>query len=227
MAAEDILHDLGAISVFAADTQGMGRVTETITNCWRLASKMKDQRGRLASEKTARADNERIKRYVAKYTLNAARVMGIDQYVGSIEAGKMADLVLWMPAFFGAKPLKVIKGGFVVWSAMGDAAGCVDSTEPIIQRPMWGAVGSAPSVLSAIFASSLAFDFDIPRKLGLQKPMLQIRSTRSLTKRDMLHNDACPKIEVNPHTHDVYADGELLTCEPAVVVPLAQRYFLR
>jgi urease subunit alpha len=227
MAAEDILHDLGAISIFAADTQGMGRVTETITNCWRLASKMKDQRGRLASEKTARADNERIKRYVAKYTLNAARVMGIDQYVGSIEPGKMADLVLWMPAFFGAKPLMVIKSGFVAWSAMGDAAGCVFPTEPIIQRPMWGAVGSAPSALSAIFASSLAFDADIPRKLQLQKPMLQIRSTRSLTKRDMLYNDACPKVEVNPQTHDVYADGELLTCGPATVVPLAQRYFLR
>ncbi|MGE0822213.1 MAG: urease subunit alpha [Candidatus Binatia bacterium] len=227
MAAEDILHDYGAISIFAADTQGMGRIHETITNCWRLASKMKDQRGRLPQEKTARADNERIKRYIAKYTINAARVMGIDHYVGSLEPGKFADLVLWAPAFFGAKPLMTIKGGFVTWAAAGDAAGCVVSTEPVIQRPMWGALGRAPSALSVFFASRLALDADIPRKLGLTKPMLAIRNTRALTKRDMLHNDACPQITVNPHTHEVYADGELLTCEPATVVPLAQRYFLR
>jgi urease subunit alpha len=227
MAAEDILHDLGAISVFAADTQGMGRVHETITGCWRLASKMKNQRGRLPHEKTARADNERIKRYVAKYTLNAARVVGIDHCVGSIEPGKMADLVLWFPAFFGAKPLMVIKGGFVAWSAMGDPSGCVFPTEPVIQRPMWGAVGSAPLALSAIFASSLAIQADVARKLQLRKPMLPIRSTRALTKRDMLHNDACPEITVNAQTHEVYADGELLVCEPATEVPLAQRYFLR
>ena len=227
MAAEDILHDLGAISVFAADTQGMGRVNETITNCWRLASKMKDQRGRVPHEKTARADNERIKRYVAKYTLNAARIMGIDHYIGSIEPGKMADLVLWIPAFFGAKPLLVIKSGFVAWSAMGDPSGSTLPTEPVIQRPMWGAVGSAPSALSAIFVSSLAIQADVARKLQLRKPMLPIRSTRALTKRDMLHNDACPEITVNAQTHEVYADGELLMCEPATEVPLAQRYFLR
>jgi len=227
MAAEDILHDLGAISIFAADTQGMGRVTETVTSCWRLASKMKDQRGRLPSETTARADNERIKRYVAKYTINPARALGIDGYVGSVERGKMADLVLWNPAFFGVKPLMVIKSGFVVWSVMGDASGCIFPTEPIIQRPMWGAVGSAPAALSAVFASSLALAADVPRKLGLVKPMLPIRSTRSLGKHDMLHNDACPAIAVDPQTHEVYADGELLTCEPAAVVPLARRYLLR
>lgn len=227
MAAEDVLHDLGAISIFAADTQGMGRVHETITNCWRLASKMKDQRGRLPTEKTPRADNERIKRYIAKYTINPARAMGIDHYVGSLEAGKMADLVLWGAAFFGAKPLMVMKGGFMAWSIMGDASGCIFPVEPIIQRPMWGAVGSAPSALSAIFASSLALEADIPRKLELHKPMLPIRNTRAVGKGNMLHNDACPDITVNPHTHEVYADGELLTCEPADEVPLARRYFLR
>jgi urease subunit alpha len=227
MAAEDLLHDLGAISIFAADTQAMGRVTETVTNCWRLASVMKDRKGRLAAETTARADNERIKRYLAKYTINPARALGIDRYVGSIESGKMADLVLWAPAFFGAKPLMVIKSGFVVWAAMGDASGCIYPTEPVVQRPMWGAMGDAPSALGAFFASTLALQADVPRKLGLRRRMLPITNTRSLGKRDMLHNTACPEIVVDPSTHEVYADGELLMCDPATAVPLSRRYFLR
>src|SRR5262245_24016671 len=222
MAAEDLLHDLGAISIFAADTQGMGRVTETVTNCWRLASVMKDRKGRLGTERTARADNERIKRYVAKYTINPARALGIDQHVGSIEPGQLADLVLWTPAFFGAKPQMVIKSGFVVWSVMGDASGCIYPTEPVVQRPMWGAVGDAPSALGAFFASALALQADVPHTLGLRRRMVPIKSTRSLGKRDMLHNDACPEITVDASTHEVYADGELLTCEPATSVPLSR-----
>jgi len=227
MAAEDLLHDLVALSIFAAYTQDTRRITETVTNCWRLASVMKDRRGRLPAETTARADNERIKRYVAKYTINPARALGIDPYVGSIEPGKMADLVLWVPAFFGVKPLMVIKSGFVVWSAMGDASGCIFPTEPVVQRPMWGAVGDAPSRLGAFFASALALEADVPRKLGLRRRMLPIVSTRSLGKRDMLHNDACPDIVVDPSTHEVYADGQLLVCEPAASVPLSRRYLLR
>jgi urease subunit alpha len=188
---------------------------------------MKDRKGRLRTEGTARADNERIKRYVAKYTINPARALGIDHHVGSIEPGKLADLVLWVPAFFGVKPLMVIKSGFVVWSVMGDAAGCIFPTEPVLQRPMWGAVGDAPSELGVFFASSLALQADVPRKLGLRRRMLPIMSTRSLGKRDMLHNDTCPEIIVDPSTHEVYADGELLACEPATSVPLSRRYLLR
>lgn len=227
MAAEDVLHDMGAISIFATDTQGMGRLSENVAKCWQLASVMKDRIGRLPGEKTSRADNERIKRYIAKYTINPARAAGIDQYVGSIEPGKMADLVIWPRASFGIKPFLVIKGGFVTWSNMGDGNGSIFMSEPMVQRPMWGALGKAKNALSATFVSKLALEADVHRKLGLEKPFLPIRSVRKLGKKDMLHNDALPHIEVDPQTFKVYADGKLLHVEPATSVPLNRRYMLR
>ena len=227
IAAEDVLHDLGAISILGSDSQGMGRANEVITRCWQLASKMKDQRGRLSSEKTSRADNERIKRYIAKYTINAARVFGIDHYIGSLETGKMADIVLWRPGHFGIKPSLVIKGGFTAWAVMGDAAASLSTCDPLIERPQWGAYGRAPQNISASFAHPLGLEADVPSKLGLAKPMLPIGKTRGLTKKDMLHNDACPEIRVNPQTFDVYVDDELATCPPLECITLGQRYMLR
>ncbi len=227
MAAEDVLHDMGAISLFATDTQGMGRLAENLAKCWQLASVMKDRVGRLAIETTAKADNERIKRYVAKYTINPAIAAGIDGYVGSIESGKMADLVIWPRASFGIKPFLVIKGGFVTWSVMGDGNGSIFMAEPMVQRPMWGALGRAKNALSATFVSQLALDNDVARKLDVQKPMLPIRSVRKLRKGDMVRNDALPKIEVDSQTFDVRADGKLLRVEPATRVPLARKYLLR
>jgi urease subunit alpha len=227
MAAEDFLHDMGAISIFGTDTQGMGRLAENIAKCWQLASVMKERVGRLPEERTSRADNERIKRYVAKYTINAARAVGIDNYVGSIESGKIADLVLWPRASFGIKPWLVIKAGFVAWSAMGDGNASTINSEPIVHRPMWGAIGTAKHHLGFTFVSKLAIDADVSRKLGVSKRMLPIKSVRTLTKRDMLHNSALPVIEVDPQTFEVRADGRLLTCEPAKVVPLSRRYLLR
>ncbi len=227
MAAEDVLHDMGAISMFATDTQGMGRLAENIAKCWQLASVMKDRKGRLPEEKTARADNERIKRYIAKYTINPARAAGIDRYVGSIEPGKMADLVIWPRASFGIKPFQVIKGGFMTWSAMGDGNGSIFMTEPMVQRPMWGALGRAKNALSATFVSRLAIENNLQRKLDVQKPMLPIANVRSLGKKDMLHNDALPHIEVDPQTFKVFADGKLLHVEPATRVPLCRKYLLR
>lgn len=227
MAAEDFLQDLGAISIFATDSQGMGRLAENIAKCWQLASVMKERIGRLPQERTDRADNERIKRYVAKYTINPARAVGIDGYVGSLEPGKLADIVLWPRASFGAKPWLIIKSGFVVWSAMGDANASHINSEPVVQRPMWGALGSARWNLGFTFVSQLAMQQDVRRKLGVQKQMLQIKNIRGLRKRDMLHNDAMPKIEVDPRTFQVFADGKLLHCEPAKRVPLSQKYMLR
>jgi urease subunit alpha len=227
MAAEDVLHDMGAISLFATDTQGMGRLAENLAKCWQLASVMKDRVGRLAIETTAKADNERIKRYVAKCTINPAIAAGIDGYVGSIEPGKMADLVIWPRASFGIKPFLVIKGGFVTWSVMGDGNGSIFMAEPMVQRPMWGALGRAKNALSATFVSQLALDNDVARRLDVQKPMLPIRSVRKLRKQDMVRNDALPKIEVDSQTFDVRADGKLLRVEPATRVPLARKYLLR
>jgi urease subunit alpha len=227
MAAEDLLHDMGAISIFATDTQGMGRLAENIAKCWQLASVMKQRVGRLPEERTARADNERIKRYVAKYTINPARAVGIDDHVGSIEPGKLADLVLWPRASFGIKPWLVIKSGFVAWAAMGDGNGSIDMTEPVFQRPMWGALGSARWHLGVTFASRLAIEADVRRKLGVQKAMLPIKNIRGITKRDMLHNDAMPRIEVDSRTFEVRVDGERLSCEPARHVPLCRKYLLR
>jgi len=227
IAAEDVLHDLGAISMLGSDSQGMGRINEVIARTWQLASKMKEQRGRLQEEKSRIGDNERIKRYVAKYTLNAARTFGIDAYVGSLESGKLADVVLWRPGFFGIKPELIVKGGFIVWSAMGDSAASLMTCEPLALRPQWGAFGDAPQHLSMNFVAQAALDANVQRKLGLTKVCMPARGTRKLTKRDMLHNTACPNITVNPQTFDVMIDGAIITCEPARVVPLGQRYMLR
>ncbi|MCF5826642.1 urease subunit alpha, partial [Pseudomonas syringae] len=224
IAAEDILHDTGAISILGSDSQGMGRINEVICRTWQLASKMKDQRGRLPEEKTALGDNERIKRYIAKYTINAARVFGIDSYIGSLEPGKLADLVLWRPAFFGIKPELVVKGGFIVHGVMGDSAASLYTCEPLVMRPQWGAFGEAKQALSVNFVNRLAVEADTATRLGLKKKLLPAFGTRTLRKSDMLHNDACPDIRVDPQTFDVYADGERLYCEPVSEVPLAQRY---
>ena len=227
IAAEDVLHDIGAISMLGSDSQGMGRIAEVICRTWQLASKMREQRGRLAEEGTARGDNERIKRYIAKYTINAARTFGIDQHIGSLEDGKLADVVLWRPAFFGIKPELIIKGGFIVWSAMGDSAASLMTCEPLMMRPQWGAFGRAKEALSMSFVSQAAMDVDIKGKLGLSKTVAPVKGTRALNKGHMLHNDACPEITVNPENFEVFVDGVLATCEPAETLPLTQRYMLR
>ncbi len=227
IAAEDVLHDLGAIAMLGSDSQGMGRINEVICRTWQLASKMKDQRGRLSEEETSQGDNQRIKRYIAKYTINAARTFGIDQYVGSLESGKMADVVLWRPGFFGIKPELVVKSGFIVWSPMGDSAASLMTCEPIIMRPQWGAFGSAKESLSASFVNPVAIEAGLQDKLQLTKQLLPTGQTRKLSKQNMLHNSACPDISVNPQTFDVFVDGELAFCEPASELPLTQRYMLR
>jgi len=227
IAAEDVLHDLGAISMLGSDSQGMGRIAEVICRTWQLASKMKDQRGRLPDEKTRRGDNERIKRYIAKYTINAARTFGIDRFIGSLEPGKIADIVLWRPGFFGIKPELVIKGGFIVWGAMGDSAASLMTCEPLAMRPQWGAFGRAKQALSACFVNPMAIAAGLGTSLGMTKALLPASGTRKLNKKHMLHNSACPRITVNPQTFDVFVNGELATCEPAKVLPLAQRYMLR
>jgi urease subunit alpha len=227
IAAEDILHDIGAISMLGSDSQGMGRINEVITRTWQLASKMKDQRGRLDTETSRIGDNERIKRYIAKYTINAAKSFGVDQHIGSIEPGKMADIVLWKPAMFGSKPEIIVKGGFIVYGAMGDSAASLMTCEPIIMRPQWGAFGLAKQKLSANFVNPLAIKNGLAEKLGLKKQLLPASGTRNLKKSDMLHNDVCPEMRVDPQTFDVFVNGELATCEPATELPLTQRYILR
>ncbi len=227
VAAEDVLHDLGAISMLGSDSQGMGRIAEVICRTWQLASKMKDQRGRLPSETTKRGDNQRILRYLAKYTINAARTFGIDHHIGSLEPGKLADVVLWRPAFFGIKPELVVKGGFIVYAPMGDSAASLMTCEPLIMRPQWGAFGKAKQALSACFVNPLAIERGLAGRLGLSKGLLPSRGTRKLTKQHMLHNDACPRVEVDPQTFEVKVDGVLATCDPVSKVPLAQRYMLR
>jgi urease subunit alpha len=188
---------------------------------------MKKQRGRLPEETTRFGDNERIKRFIAKYTINAARTFGIQEYVGSLEGGKMADIVIWRPAFFGIKPELVVKGGFIVWGAMGDSAASLMTCEPLLIRPQWGAFGRAKQALSASFVNPLAIERGLSERLDLRKILLPAHGTRGLSKADMLHNSACPNIRVDPQTFDVYVDGELATCEPARELPLAQRYMLR
>ncbi len=227
IAAEDILHDMGAISIMGSDSQGMGRINEVICRTWQLASKMKMQRGRLAEETTTLGDNERIKRYIAKYTINAAKVFGIDHYVGSIEPNKIADLVMWNPKFFGIKPEVVIKGGFIVYGLMGDSAASLYTCEPLISRPQWGAYGNAKQALSVNFVNQLAVENKTGEKLGISKPLLPAYGTRNLKKEDMLHNAALPNITVDPQTFNVYVDNVLLNCEPLTEVPLSRLYMFR
>ncbi len=224
IAAEDILHDIGAISMMSSDSQAMGRVGETILRTWQTAHKMKTQRGPLDGD-GARNDNRRVKRYVAKYTINPAIAHGIAHAVGSLEPGKIADLVLWRPAFFGAKPSMVLKGGSIAASLMGDPNASIPTPQPVHWRPMFGAFGGGLKT-SFTFVSQAAFDAGIGRELGLAKTTIPVRGTRSLRKRDMIHNGATPHMEVDPETYEVRADGQLLVCEAATVLPLAQRYFL-
>lgn len=225
IAAEDILHDLGAFSMIASDSQAMGRVGEVIIRTWQTGHKMKVQRGPL-SEDSDRNDNHRAKRYVAKYTINPAITHGIADQVGSVEVGKLADLCLWKPALFGVKPEMVIKGGFIAWSQMGDANASIPTPQPVHMRPMFGGFGGAIAATSLTFVSQAAMEAGIPDQIGLQKNVVAISNTRNLSKADMKLNDALPKIEVDSETYEVRADGELLTCEPATVLPMAQRYFL-
>ncbi|RWR32659.1 urease subunit alpha [Sinirhodobacter populi] len=224
IAAEDILHDMGAISIISSDSQAMGRVGEVITRCWQTADKMKKQRGRLAEE-TGENDNLRVRRYVAKYTINPAIAHGMSRHIGSVEVGKRADLVLWDPAFFGAKPEMVLIGGMIVAAQMGDPNGSIPA-QPFYMRPMFGAFGKALGATCATFVSAAAEADGIRGRLGLDKAVLAVEGTRGIGKADMKLNAALPKIEVNPETYEVRADGELLTCEPAQSLPLAQRYFL-
>jgi urease subunit alpha len=224
IAAEDILHDLGAISMMSSDSQAMGRVGETILRTWQTAHKMKAQRGPLEGD-TERSDNMRVKRYVAKYTINPAITHGIAHAVGSIEAGKIADLVLWRPAFFGVKPSMVLKGGMIAAGLMGDPNASIPTPQPVHWRPMFGSFGGGLKK-SFTFVSQAAFDAGVARQLGLAKTVIPVRGTRGLRKRDMIHNGATPHMEVDPETYEVRADGRLLVCEPAAVLPLAQRYFL-
>lgn len=225
IAAEDILHDLGAFSMISSDSQAMGRVGEVIIRTWQTGHKMKVQRGSLPGD-SANNDNLRAKRYIAKYTINPAITHGIAQYVGSVEEGKLADLCLWRPAFFGVKPEIVIKGGAIAWAQMGDANASIPTPQPIHSRPMFGNFGGAIAATSLTFVSQVAAERGIAAQLGLQKPAVAVAGTRQLTKHDMKLNDALPQIEVDPETYQVKADGELLTCEPATVLPMAQRYFL-
>ena len=225
IAAEDILHDLGAFSMIASDSQAMGRVGEVISRTWQTAHKMKVQRGALP-EDNAKQDNLRAKRYVAKYTINPAITHGISHEVGSIEVGKLADLVLWKPAFFGAKPALIIKGGFIAAAPMGDPNASIPTPQPVHYRKMFGAFGSARHETCVTFMSQAAIQNGVPETLGLKNKISAVSKTRSVTKKDMVLNNYQPSIEVDAQNYHVYADGELLICEPMDKLPLAQRYFL-
>ena len=230
IAAEDILHDMGAISIMSSDSQAMGRVGEVILRTWQTAHKMKIQRGYLAQDGAVGGmglqDNFRAQRYVAKYTINPAIAHGIAHEVGSVEVGKLADLVLWKPAFFGVKPEIVLKGGFPVSAAMGDPNASIPTPQPVLTRPMFGSFGRVPYTASITFVSQIALDRDVPRWLGVQKRAVAVKHCRGIGKRDLKLNDALPRIEVDPETYEVRADGQLLKCEPMQVLPMAQRYFL-
>lgn len=230
IAAEDILHDMGAISIMSSDSQAMGRIGEVITRTWQTAHKMKVQRGHLSPSGVRPAikqhDNFRAKRYVAKYTINPAITHGISSEVGSVEVGKLADLVIWNPAFFGVKPDLVVKGGFLVEAAMGDPNASIPTPQPVLSRPMFGAWGKALFNTSVTFLSQAGIDRRIPEQLGLQKRIVAVRNCRHIGKRDLKLNDATPNIEVDAETYVVKADGKRLTCEPMAVLPMAQRYFL-
>lgn len=227
IAAEDVLHDLGAISMMGSDSQGMGRVNEVITRTWQLASKMRDERGRLATERTPAADNERVRRYMAKYTINAARTFGIDAHVGSLEPGKLADIVVWKPSHFGVKPSHIYKSGFIAWAGMGDGAASLAYCEPLVMKPQWGAFGGVPAQIGACFVHPSSLESDLAGRLGLAGRLLPYSGTRTTTKRDMLWNDACPQIRVDTQTFEVFVDGELATCAAAERLPLSASYFAR
>lgn len=225
IAAEDILHDLGAFSMLSSDSQAMGRVGEVIMRTWQTADKMKRQRGALPGDGEDN-DNFRVKRYIAKYTINPSITHGISHEVGSVEVGKWADLVLWRPAFFGVKPTLILKGGSIAASLMGDANASIPTPQPVRYRPMFASYGSALHASSLTFISQAAFDAGVPKQLGLKKQIGVVKGCRSVTKADLIHNDYLPKIDVDPQTYQVKADGVLLWCEPADVLPMAQRYFL-
>ncbi|MDX2216521.1 MAG: urease subunit alpha [Oculatellaceae cyanobacterium bins.114] len=225
IAAEDILHDLGAFSMISSDSQAMGRIGEVIIRTWQTGHKMKVQRGAL-SQDSDRNDNTRAKRYIAKYTINPAITHGIATHVGSIEVGKLADLCLWRPAFFGVKPELVLKGGMIAWAQMGDANASIPTPQPVHMRPMFASFGGARHATSLTFLSQAALKQDIPTRLNLRKQIATVSQIRQLTKKDMKLNDLTPQIEVDSETYEVRADGELLTCEPATLLPMAQRYFL-
>tara|TARA_R110002095_G_scaffold175196_1_gene152656 strand:- start:4 stop:1173 length:1170 start_codon:yes stop_codon:yes gene_type:complete len=226
IAAEDILHDLGAFSIIASDSQAMGRVGEVIIRTWQTADKMRRQRGRLPQE-TGENDNFRVRRYIAKYTINPAIAHGMSSHIGSVEVGKLADLVLWSPAFFGAKPDVVLKCGTIAAAPMGDPNASIPTPQPVHYRPMFGAFGRSLTMSSVTFVSAAAQAAGVREKFGLQRSTIAVENVRSgIGKASMVLNDATPKIDVDPETYEVHADGELLTCEPATVLPLAQRYFM-
>ncbi|MBI2215737.1 MAG: urease subunit alpha [Candidatus Rokubacteria bacterium] len=225
IAAEDVLHDLGAISMMSSDSQAMGRIGEVVIRTWQTADKMKRERGPLPGEAPG-DDNGRVKRYVAKYTINPAIAHGLAEHVGSVEAGKLADLVVWKPAFFGVKPELVVKGGLIAWAAMGDPNASIPTPQPVLYRPMFGAFGRALASTSLTFVSAAALAADVPRRLGLARKAVAVSRCRGLGKRDMIRNDALPRLEVDAETYEVRADGELLRSQPARILPMAQRYFL-
>jgi urease subunit alpha len=228
IAAEDILHDMGVFSIISSDSQAMGRVGEVIIRTWQTADKMKRQRGILRSGSGAAepGDNFRIKRYIAKYTINPAIAHGISHVVGSIEPGKWADLVLWKPAFFGVKPELVLKGGMIAYAQMGDANASIPTPQPVAGRPMFGAFGPAAQASSITFVSQAALERGVPQQLGLRRRIETVKGCRNIGKKAMIHNDATPDIRVDPETYTVTVDGEPATCEPAAVLPMTQRYFL-
>ena len=226
IAAEDILHDIGAFSIISSDSQAMGRVGEVLIRTWQTAHKMKVQRGRLAEE-SGDNDNFRVKRYIAKVTINPAIAHGLSEHIGSVEVGKRADLVLWNPAFFGVKPDMVLLGGTIAAAPMGDPNASIPTPQPVHYRPMFGAYGKARTASSLTFVSQASLDAGLQQKLGVEKELVAVKNTRGgISKASMIHNAATPHIEVDPETYEVRADGELLTCEPADVLPMAQRYFL-
>jgi urease subunit alpha len=226
IAAEDILHDLGALSMMSSDSQAMGRLGEVIIRTWQTADKMKKQRGALPQD-SARNDNARVKRYIAKYTINPAIAHGVSKLIGSVETGKLADLVLWSPAFFGVKPDCIVKGGMIVAAPMGDPNASIPTPQPVHYQPMFGAFGRAATSTSVVFTSKAAIDGGLRERLGTQKALYAVENVRSgISKKSMIHNDATPHIEVDSETYEVRADGELLTCAPAEVLPMAQRYFM-
>jgi len=225
IAAEDILHDLGVFSMISSDSQAMGRVGEVIIRTWQTADKMKKQRGKLEEDKGV-GDNFRVKRYIAKYTINPAIAHGIADYVGSVEEGKLADLVVWNPAFFGVKPELVLKGGMIAYSTMGDPNASIPTPQPVLYRPMFATKGDAKYQTSITFVSKAAYEKGIHEQLGLKKKVKPVHGIRKLTKKDLILNDKTPKIDVDPQTYEVRVDGQLVTCEPAEIVPMAQRYFL-